>query len=102
MSEFVTVARAGEIPPGRGKTCRAGAREIALFFVDGQYYALDDYCPHMGASLGQGEVRDHQVFCDRHRFAFDLGDGSSPDVPTLRAQTFEVRVEGHQIQVRLP
>ena len=102
MSRFVTVARVGQILEGRGRAFRVGEREIALFLAGGLYYALDDFCPHMGASLGSGDVRNGMVICDLHNWAFRLHDGSCPDVPTLKAQTFEVRVEGDQIQVRLP
>jgi len=55
---FVTVARRHEIPEGRGRTITVGQERIAVFRVEGQYYALDDRCPHMGASLGIGDVRD--------------------------------------------
>lgn len=102
MNQFATVAKVGEIPEGRGKTFLVGDREIAVFHVGGRYYALDDYCPHMGASLGVGDVRDGAVICDRHLWAFNLSDGSCLDVPALRAETFEVRVEGDEIQVRVP
>ena len=102
MAEFITVAQVGQIPKGRGKAFTVGDRRIAVFEVDGTYYALSDRCPHMGASLATGDVRDGKVICDRHLWAFRLGDGQCPDVPTLRAETFEVRVEGEEIQVRLP
>lgn len=102
MSKFVTVARVGEIPEGRGKTFTVGDREIAVFHTAGQYFALDDYCPHMGASLGCGEVREGAVICDRHLWAFNLADGTCLDVPRMKAETFEVRVEGDAIQVRVP
>ncbi len=100
---FVTVAQVGQIPEGRGRTFRVGDREIAVFHVGGRYYALDDYCPHMGASLGDSDLRGEHVVCNRHMWAFSVIDGSSPDVPTLKAETFEVRiVGGDEIQVRLP
>ena len=66
------------------------------------YYALDDFCPHMGASLGASDLHGEMVVCNRHMWAFRLADGTSPDVPTLRAGTLEVRLEGDAIQVRLP
>jgi len=66
-----------------------------------RYYALDDRCPHMGASLGVGEVRDGAVICDRHLWAYRLDDGVCPDTPSLKAKTYEVRVEGGDVQVRL-
>ena len=102
MSQFVTVARVGEIPEGRGRSFTVGDRVIALFLVGGKYYAMDDYCPHMGASLGAGQIWEDAVICDRHLWAFRLEDGTSPDVPTLKAETFQVRVEGDEIQVSLP
>jgi nitrite reductase (NADH) small subunit/3-phenylpropionate/trans-cinnamate dioxygenase ferredoxin subunit len=102
MTEFVTVARVGEIPPGRGCMVRAGMREIALFLLDGRYYALDDCCPHAGASLHTGDLVDGMVVCDRYLWAFRLDDGRSPDSASLRAETYEVRLVGDEIQVRLP
>lgn len=42
------------------------------------------------------------VVCNRHMWAFRLTDGTSPDVPTLRATTFEIRVNDDEIQFRLP
>ena len=102
MSEFVTVARVGEIPQGKGRRFTLGDREIALFHVEGRYYALDDRCPHMGASLAVGAVQEETVVCLRHLWAFRLSDGSCLDAPALKAETFEVRVEGDEIRVGLP
>lgn len=102
MSQYVTVAKVGEVPAGKGKHVVCEDRPLALFFVDGQYYALDDYCPHMGASLWCGAVQEGAVICDRHMWAFDLQSGVCVDAPTLKAGTFPVRVQGDEIQVALP
>jgi nitrite reductase (NADH) small subunit len=102
MAGFVTVAKVGQIAEGRGKAFDVGSRRIAVFCVAGQYYALDDFCPHMGAPLETGDIEDGLVICDRHRWAFRLSDGTCPDSSTLRAETFEVRVVGDDIQVRVP
>ena len=96
---FVTVAKVGDIPAGRGECFQVGTRRIALFFVDGQYYALDDFCPHMGAPLWMGQIHQQTVICDRHQWAFQLTDGVCVDAPSLRAQTFPVRLVGDEIQV---
>jgi nitrite reductase (NADH) small subunit len=102
MADFIPIARVGDVPEGRGRTFRLGDREVALFLRDGKYYALDDACPHMGASLGASDLRGQMVVCNRHMWAFRLADGTSPDAPTLRATVYEVRVVGEEIQVRLP
>ena len=102
MSGFVTVCKEGDIREGHGKSFAVGGRAVALFLAHGQYYALDDYCPHMGASLGPGNVRDLTVICDRHGWAFRLADGQGIDGPDFKAEVLETRVQGGQVQVRLP
>jgi nitrite reductase (NADH) small subunit/3-phenylpropionate/trans-cinnamate dioxygenase ferredoxin subunit len=101
VSEFVTVARVGEIADGQGKAFPIGDRMVVLFHVEGKYYALDDYCPHMGAPLHRGQIKDGMVICDRHRWAFRLTDGTCPNSDKLRAETFEVQVVGEEIRVRV-
>ncbi len=102
MPEYVPVARVGDIPEGQGRAFTVGDREVAVFLSRGRYYAMDDYCPHMGASLAVGDLHEGMVLCARHMWAFRLADGFCPDAPGLKAETFEVRVEGEEIQVRLP
>ena len=102
MSEFITVAQVGDIPEGRGRAFAVADRRVALFLVDGTYYALNDECPHMGAPLSTGDVRDGAVICDRHLWAFRFSDGQCPDIASLRAEILEVRVVGDAIQVRVP
>ncbi len=101
MSDFITVCKVGEVREGHGKSFSAGGRAVAVFLAGGQYYALDDYCPHMGSSLGPGTVRDLKVICDRHGWAFRLADGQGIDAPDFRAEVFETRVEEGEVQVRL-
>lgn len=101
MADFITVARVGDIPDGEGHPLRIGNHAIALFREGDTYYALDDHCPHMGDSLGLGEVRDGTVICDRHLWSFRLADGQCIDAPRLKATTFETRVVGGEIQVRI-
>ena len=102
MSEFTSVAKLGDIPEGQGKVFTIGDRRVAVFHVAGEYCALDDRCPHMGASLGLGRLREGTAICDRHLWAYRLSDGVCVEAPKLKAETFEVRIEGDQIQVRVP
>jgi len=102
MPQYTTIARVGDVAEGSGETFHVGNRTIALFLVDGKYYALDDRCPHMGASLSVGDIINGCVRCDRHLWTFNLADGACADAPQLKAETFEVRVAGEEIQVRLP
>ena len=74
--DFVTVAKVGAIAEGRGMTYTIGERLVAVFLSDGEYYAIDDLCPHMGASLGAGEVCDGVVTCPWHAWRFRVADGA--------------------------
>jgi nitrite reductase (NADH) small subunit/3-phenylpropionate/trans-cinnamate dioxygenase ferredoxin subunit len=103
MSEFITVAKVGCIEEGQGTTVEAGDRMLALFLYQGEYRVIDDLCPHQGASLGAGHLDEEgAVTCPWHAWRFSTCDGTWCDNPRLKVDTYEVRVEGDNIQVRLP
>ena len=100
-AEFVTVAKVGAIPEGEGASFQVGQRLVAVFNYQGQYLAIDDLCPHMGASLGAGYLDDEGVVtCPWHAWRFSVCNGKWADNPRLSIDTFEVRVVGDEIQVR--
>jgi nitrite reductase (NADH) small subunit/3-phenylpropionate/trans-cinnamate dioxygenase ferredoxin subunit len=101
-AEFITVAKVGSIPQDRGATFVVSGRLVAVFFSQGNYFAIDDLCPHMGASLGAGEVCDGVVTCPWHAWRFSVCDGSWRDNPKLKVDQFDVRIQGDEIQVRVP
>jgi nitrite reductase (NADH) small subunit len=77
----------------RGVTVvRSDDRAVAVFHVDGRWFALDDACPHHGASLGDGPVRGTVVRCPWHDWPFDLTSGDCQRAP--------VRVATHEVEVR--
>ena len=66
MPEFVEAARVDQIPPGTGTTIKVADKEIAIFNVDGNFYAIGDSCAHAGASSGrQAERQDCYLSCAR-------------------------------------
>jgi nitrite reductase (NADH) small subunit len=79
-----------------------GNRIIAVFRVNGQYHAIDDVCPHMGASLSSGYQEDGIVTCPWHAWRFRLADGAWADNPRLKIGCYPVRVEGDCIQIQVP
>jgi nitrite reductase (NADH) small subunit/3-phenylpropionate/trans-cinnamate dioxygenase ferredoxin subunit len=102
MSDFHTVCRTDEVAEGEGKTVRVGNKLIAVFLHEGKYFAIDDVCPHMGASLSGGYVANGTVTCPWHAWRFRLNDGAWADAPRVKIGCYEVRVEGSDIQVRVP
>jgi len=103
MSKFVTVAKVGSIPEGQGATLPVDGRLIAVFNRGGTYHAIDDICPHMGASLGAGQLdEDGAVICPWHAWRFSVCDGTWCDNPSLKIDAFSLRIEGDEIQVEIP
>lgn len=99
MAEFVPVCKVDELARGEGKTVRIDNKLIAVFHVEGGYFAIDDTCPHMGASLSGGYVRKGIVTCPWHAWRFRLADGAWADNPRIKIGCYAVRVENGEIQV---
>lgn len=100
MSEFITVAKLGDIPEGEGRAYAVAGRMIAVFNRGGEYTAIDDMCPHMGASLAGGPMDGDTVTCPWHAWRFNICNGQWCDNPRISIDAFEVRVEGEEIQVK--
>lgn len=104
MSVFQTVAKTTDIPEGEGRAFQVAGRMVAVFCVNGKFTAINDTCPHMGASLATGFVEDGGVTCPWHAWRFGVCDGLWLDNPkaAIRQNVYEVRVEGDEVQVRVP
>jgi len=101
MADWIDVAPQSALPPGEWVTVDVDGADVAIFNIDGRYYAIENVCTHDGGELTGGDVEGAVIVCPRHgaRFSITTGEVLSPpayeDVPT-----FPVRVEGGIIQVR--
>ncbi len=100
MSDFQTVCRVQDLAEGESKTIVLGTKLIALFRGADGYYAIDDVCPHMGASLSGGCVEAGIVTCPWHAWRFRLADGAWADNPRIKICCYPVRVLRDEIQVQ--
>ncbi|HYP28302.1 MAG TPA: Rieske 2Fe-2S domain-containing protein [Blastocatellia bacterium] len=103
MGEFVKVANKSDLPPGEGMVVEVKGNRIALFNVNGEFYALDNTCPHRNGPLGEGycDPVNLTVQCPWHGWAFSLTTGISPVNSSARVEKFEVKVEGEEVHVAL-
>jgi nitrite reductase (NADH) small subunit len=101
MGDFRTVCKVEEVHDGEGKVIAIGQKLIALFLVNGQYFAIDDVCPHMGASLSGGHVEAGIVTCPWHAWRFRISDGAWADNPRIKIGCYPVRVAGDEIQIQI-
>lgn len=102
MSDFETVGKVEDFVEGQGKAFAVNGRMVAVFRKGEGFYAIDDYCPHMGASLSDGFVDEDVVACPWHAWRFCIKDGTWTDNPNVKIDSFQVRVENGEVQVLVP
>jgi nitrite reductase/ring-hydroxylating ferredoxin subunit len=101
-TELVTVCGANELAPNASKVVQVGDLAIAVFNVSGQIFAINDRCPHKGASLGKGSLVDGVVTCPAHNFKVDVRTGRNPKTPALKVACYRVIVEEGIVKVGVP
>ncbi len=101
MAKFQTVCKVQDLKDGEGKTVAVGKKMIAVFAEGEQVHAIDDFCPHMGASLSGGYVENGIVTCPWHAWRFRLCDGAWADNPKIKIGCHAVRVVGDEVQVQV-
>ena len=102
MSSWIRIAAIEDCPPGAGRELVVENRIVALFNVDGDFYALDGVCPHQGGPLGQGAVEGCVVTCPWHGWQFDVTTGQHQSNLSLVHTRFPVKVEDGSVYVELP
>lgn len=100
MMEFISVATIDEIPPGERLVVEYGRSWVAIFNVNGSYYAIEDRCTHDDGPLAEGILKDCIIECPRHGATFDITSGKVLSAPALvDVPTYQVRIEGGNIQI---
>jgi nitrite reductase/ring-hydroxylating ferredoxin subunit len=93
MPDWTRIASVEDCPPGTACEAVAGDRIVALFNVDGDFYALDGICPHQGGPLGKGALTGCLVTCPWHGWQFDVTSGQHQTNASLRHAQFAVKVD---------
>jgi len=102
MSSFVKVATRDELPNGGKKVVDIEGRAVALFHVDGNFYAIDDVCTHDGGPLADGELIDCEIQCPRHGARFDLKTGRPLCMPAFEPVAVHiVEIRGDDVYVAI-
>lgn len=99
MPVLTKVAQKTDIPPGTGKVIEVGGKTIAVFNVEGTFYATDNTCKHRGGPLGEGTLTGTTVMCPWHGWEFDVASGACSMDPAIKVSTFEVKVQGDDVLV---
>jgi nitrite reductase/ring-hydroxylating ferredoxin subunit len=97
--QVVTVGRVDDVPEGRGATVELlNGTELALYNTGGQFYAIENFCPHKGAPLADGRLSGHTIECDWHGWRFDVRTGECLNTSSA-VETYEVIIEDGWIKI---
>ena len=101
MADWVDVAGCDDIAMGSCKVVDVDDVAVAVFNIDGEFYAIEDLCTHDGGDLASGEVDGDAIVCPRHGARFCLKTGEVLEPPAYEpVDIFPVRIEAGRIQVR--
>lgn len=103
MGEFVKVAETKDIASGAGILVEVDGERIALFNVNGTFYAIGDTCTHAGGPLSEGDLDGDMVTCPWHGAQFDVKTGEAVGPPAQEPVTnYRVKVEGSDLLIERP
>ena len=91
MARQIPVGSADELAPGQRKLAFIDGRSIVLFNIEGELYAIENSCPHNGASLASGQLDGRLLRCPAHGLCFDVATGRMPGKTGLNLATIPVR-----------
>jgi 3-phenylpropionate/trans-cinnamate dioxygenase ferredoxin subunit len=102
MPKFMKVTTTDELEDQQAKLVEAEGEKIALFRLDGAFYALSDTCTHRGGPLSEGTVEGAEVACPWHAARFDIKTGAVMGPPAGReVRSYPVRVADADIEIEV-
>jgi nitrite reductase/ring-hydroxylating ferredoxin subunit len=99
MADFEKVAELSDLEASGSKVVKIADRDVALFQVEGQVYAMDNACKHKGGPLGEGTLEGKIITCPWHGWSFDVSTGQCT-LNASKVPCHEVKIEGTAILVK--
>lgn len=99
--ERVRIGQAADVPVGTGRVVEAAGRTLAVFNVDGTFYAIDNECSHRGGPLGEGDLEGSIVLCPWHAWRWDVSTGANVNNPAVKVACYPVTEEEGSLFVSL-
>ena len=103
MGGLTKVAGTNELQPGQAKLVEVEERKIALFNIEGNFYAIDDTCTHREGPLSEGTIDGDEVTCPWHGATFNVKTGEVIGPPAPKGvKSYKVQVEGSDVKIEIP
>ena len=101
MPNFVKVAGISDLKPGENKVVNVNGTEVALFNVDGEFFAMNNTCLHRGGPLGEGFLEGDVVTCPWHGWRYHVKTGANAMISTAKVASYTAKVEGNDVLVAI-
>ncbi len=102
QGKLVTVGKAESVPPGRGATVKLkDGSEVALYNINGEFHAIENFCPHKGYPLADSRLYGNIVECDLHGWRFDVRTGECFTKQGCELENYDVIVEEGMIKIKV-
>lgn len=100
MSRWVVVAKKKDIQEGSTRAFSVEGRQVAITYVNGEFYAYLNACSHMDLPLEEGRLEGTILECPHHGATFDLRTGAALSMPAVTPlEMYEVKIEGDDIKI---
>lgn len=99
MSKLFMLGPADEIAVGEFKIYNLDAIDVAVYNIEGKYYAIGINCPHAGVVITRGIIEGSLITCPGHGYKFDIITGKCVDDPELKLAKFDLKISNGIISV---
>jgi nitrite reductase (NADH) small subunit len=99
VAEFKKIANTGDIPSGQGRIFDISGNQIAVWNLNGNFFAFQNVCPHRGGPVGEGELNGTTITCPWHGWQFNIQTCQGLTNPSSKLTKYDVRVQGNDVEV---
>jgi nitrite reductase/ring-hydroxylating ferredoxin subunit len=92
------LCKSSDLAPGSILKVERPEGALAVYNLEGTFYATDDRCTHGLSSLSDGEIVDGEIECSMHFGSFDIATGEPRQAPcSVKLRTYKVEVQGDDV-----
>lgn len=101
-TQWIKVVKITDVPASDVQRCQISDKCVALFNIQGTFYATDDICTHAHAHLSDGYIDGDRIECPLHQGIFHIPTGKAIAAPVTKdLKTYRVRIEGSDVLIEV-
>ena len=101
MTDWIDICAENALSNGENIIVDVDGTDVAVFKLDGKFYAIEDVCSHDGAEIASGLLDGDEIICPRHGARFCIKTGEVKCAPAYEnIDTFPIQIENGRVQLR--